>query len=197
MEVKEKVKEIVMILGMVYLTMWKYEDTILIKPIESDKQVVLKIENDTLVVHFKEEEIYVLSLDRETGDCVLDLEQVLIDICELQHQPLALSMYLYCRLLGILWGIKASPALRNKDPLPTNRAYLELKGIGRSDNTEYVYRYALESSGLIIVTKNFDTNASEIYSFTAKEYLEDPEKTTIDFFECFSDIKEIMSVGRG
>ena len=63
MKTKEKVKEIVMILGMMYLTLWKYEDTVLVKPMESDKEIVLKIEDNTLIVSTKEDIIHVLSLD--------------------------------------------------------------------------------------------------------------------------------------
>ena len=197
MKTKEKVKEIVMILGMMYLTLWKYEDTVLIKPMESDKEIDLKIEDNTLVVSTKEDIIHVLSLDQDAGRCVMELEQVIIDTCGLQHKPLALSMYLYCRLLGILWGVKASKALQGRDPLPGNKTFIELKGPGQHEGIEYTYWYTLELSGKIAISKSWQPTMQEGTSITPEQYLEDPEGTIIKFFEFFGSIKEITSVGKG
>lgn len=187
-----------MILGMAYLTTWVYETLFTVRPVESKTYVEVKIEDETMTLSKDGEIICVLSLDQETGRCALQLEEVVIRECGLGHLPIALPMYLYCRLLGVLWGVKASPALKNTDPLPANMSYIVLYG-RNGQGTTYAYQYMLNRSGQIIAsrTPRLPEEAADTFSFTPQEYLDDPEGVTIRFFDFFKDIGQIERVGKG
>jgi len=166
---------------------------------EPDKCLKLELNEDSFSVYEDENNIQVLSLDEEAkeGYRVIDVENILIRHVGLTHGPITLSVYLYCRLLGILWGIKASAALRDQNPLPDSVTFVELKGRS-SDGIWYTYHYYVCTNGQIIVEKcQTETAEQETFEFMPEKYLEDPEQTVMEFFRFFEDIKEIESTGKG
>lgn len=189
-------EKILEILGTIYPVRWENDNKIIISIPESPQHLEIKIENDTAIIYKEGEIVHVLSLDQDAGQCALSLEKIIISEFNLYCGTIAFAMYLYCKLLGILWGIKASSSLKNKCPVPDHVAYIKLHG-NNKNNVEYTYQYMIEKSGRIAIEKSWYEIASERFSFMPEEYLEDPENIIIKFFDFFKDIKEIQRIGKG
>ena len=197
---KDKFEEMLSILHLVYKVQYDgVRFATVASPAESDKVLSLELEGDSFSVYVDEDNIQVLSLgdDIQTGYCAMDVEDALIRYGGLNHGQIALSVYLYCRLLGILWGTKAPESIWSENPLPDNMTYLEIKGHTEPDGKECLYRYYIRTSGRIIVEKSIEGMPDKVFGFAPSEYLEDPEGIVMRFFDFFKSIGKIESVGKG
>ena len=197
---QEKFEELIAILKLAYTVSCKNEKVATVQANGSDKVLRLELDNaNTITVYAGEEVDQVLYLSDETsvGIRVLDIENVLIRYAQLKHGPLALSTYLYCTLLGILWGIKAAPKIKNLDPIPAGNTFVRLHGhLKNGAACWYDYRACTDGKIEVIFNWQFSEIPSQ-FSFYPIEYLMDPERIVLKFFNFFKDIEYIESVGKG
>jgi len=203
--IQEKFEELLAILALQYEVLQIEPHIATVKVASSDKKLRLELDQNTITVYIDDEVDQVLYLSDELSVAVrvLDIENILTRYTGLQCGPLALSTYLYCTLLGMLWGIKAAPAIKNRDPVPDGNTFVRL--YGEKAGVPYYYDYRACTDGKIEVnrfviqeqgTKNEMTFPMGTYSFYPVEYVMDPEKIVLQFFEFFQ-INQIESAGKG
>lgn len=208
----EKFNEILSILRLNYQVNQTYADSAtittdgveaIINPRSSTKTsyVNLELNGDVIYVYTGGEVSHVFYLDDDeisVGIRTLDIENIIIQYFKLKHGPLALTTYLYCTLLGMLWGMKASSNIKDKDPLPDQSMFIRLYGRKAKKQVIYEYDYIACTDGTIKITKSCSAySQTETFNFHVLEYLEDPVKTTQQFFKFFNDIDFIEKAGKG
>jgi hypothetical protein len=104
---------------------------------------------------------------------------------------------LYYRLLGLLWGARATKELQNQDPIPERCAYVELYGPTK-DGKELKYVYKADATGAIWVEKYIEGTIKLSYIVIYPLlYIENPTGSVEDFFDFFKDVTCITRIGRG
>lgn len=170
-----------------------------VTPLESDKSIFLECKDNALTITVTDDQIWVFKLEDQlsVGTCTLKIENILIQEAHLFHGPIALTIYLYYRLLGLLWGTRTIKELREQDPTPDRCAYTELYGPTR-DGKEIMYIYRADSVGTIWVEKYIEKAIRlDFIRIDPTRYIENPVKTVEAFFSFFNDILYITKVGRG
>lgn len=196
----ELFEELLGILGLYYTIIRTGPAQVTLKPLESDYYIILEWNNGLITVTAPEDRIQVLYLeDRSSiGIRVLDIENIIIQEARLLHQPVALALYLYYMLLGLLWGAKADASIRDQDPTPSERTYIELYGVSKEDHIDILYTYTVFMTGKIEVEERpTATSKGRYFSFYPIDYVKDPEGIIRKFFEFFDKISSINRAGRG
>ncbi len=193
----EKFEELLSILKLSYDVQYDGNNIAIIAADNPDKNIKLELNNNIITVYIEDEVDQVLYLSDETsvGVRVLDIENILIRHAKLHHGPLALSTYLYCTLLGILWGIKAEHRMKDQNPVPQDTMFIRL--YGKKDQNVTVFDYMACKDGTIRILKHIDPVNTEIYSFHPIEYIQDAEKIVTEFLNFFGDIEYISSAEKG
>lgn len=190
---QQKFEELLGILGLEYIVRKQSkQEAIITSSMEVEHPLYLKLEDETITVYTEGEFMDVLPIEKDMhiGKTVSDIEKILIRYEHLEREPLALSVYLYCRLLGILWGLKADEKIRDKDPVANNIAIIYLTCL--ENGKHIVYEYMIDIYGNIIVEKPGDS-----IRFHPNAYLKDPEKMISAFFNFFKNVDRIISAGKG
>ena len=202
MKTKELFRELLGILSLYYAIDWNETNKATIKPPESDISIDIELKNDLITVTADEDDIHVLGLEDKTslGLRTLDIENILIRKAKLQHQPVALALYLYYTLLGLLWGARADIKIRDEDPIPYGHSYIQLYGQTKNGET-MAYSYAVNMFGKIYVeqynSEPLLTDRLAEFHFYPIDYINNPTGTTEQFFNFFKDITSITSAGKG
>ena len=202
---QEKFEELLAILALHYQIYREKPHIAKIKVYGSDKFIILELDKNTITVYTDDEVDQVLYLSDELSVAVrvLDIENILTRYTGLKCGPLALSTYLYCTLLGMLWSIKAAPAIKNQDPIPSETTFIRF--YGKKNEVPYYYDYRACIDGEIRIdryviqekgTKDEVVFPMGTYRFYPVEYVTDPEKIILQFFEFFQ-IDQIESAGKG
>lgn len=193
----ELFEELLMILGLYYTVIRTGPAKATVKPPESDVCIWLEWNNGMVTVTADEDDIHVLGLEDKmsVGVRTFDVENILIRKAKLIHTPIALALYLYFQLFGILWGARADKTIRDKDPLPIHKTCIEIKG-NTKEGDELTYVYVVDQTGKIRIERYRDSDVRR-FGFYPLEYIHDPEKITERFFNFFDEIVSITSVGRG
>ena len=194
---KEKFEELLSILKLNYIVQYDGNDTAMIgvyQPDTTKGHLTLKLDDHIITVYEGEEVSQVLYLSDEmsVGCRVLDIENILIRYTNIKRSPVALSLYLYYTLLGMLWGIKADNRIKGQDPISDNSASVRL--FGHKGSVAYLFDYRACMDGAIRITKYIDkVTDKEKCTFYPIEYIQDPEKVIQKFFNFF-DVDSIDSV---
>ena len=192
-------EELLNILSMYYNVHRTEDKKAIIRPIESKNYITLDWNDGVLTVTVNEDDILVFHMEdkQDVGIRTLDIENIMIDRFKLGHQPIALALYLYYMLFGILWGARADKKIRNQNPVPVNQTYIELYG-NTKDGAELIYVYTVDKTGAIRVEEYSDKTTSQTsYTFYPIEYINDPIGTAEKFFNFFNKITSITKCGRG
>ena len=195
----ELFEELLGILKLCYTVVRTSPGKATVTPLESDKSIFLELKDNTVVVTVTEDKMWVFELEDQlsVGSRTLDIEDILIREAHLCHEPIALTIYLYYRLLGLLWGSRTTKELREQDPTPNRCAYVELYGPTK-DGKEIMYVYRADSIGTIWVEKFIEkTIQLDHITIYPRQYIKDPVGTVEAFFKFFKDITYITKAGRG
>lgn len=189
---KEKFEELLSILKLNYIVRYYKDNTATISTCipnadTTDRYLTLKLDGNVITVYTGEEVSHVLYLSDEmsVGCRVLDIENILIRYANLKCGPIALTLYLYYTLLGMLWGIKASNWIKGQDPISNNSARIKL--FGHKSDIAYMYDFRACMDGKIRITKYTDKISNkEDYAFHPIEYVQDPEGIIQKIFSFFN-----------
>ncbi len=190
---QQRFEELISILKLAYTIDQPDPHTAVVQTPGSSKSITLKFADGMVSVLTGEEEFQVLALDEEesVGVRVLDVENILTQYEGDGRRPIALSIYLYYTLLGMIWGLKADPSIRNQDPTPGEYGYVLLHT--RAGDTMIDFEYMLYVTGQIrLVNKK----TGEEFILYPVSYVLDPEKQMLAFFEQFKDVDCIYAAGR-
>ena len=192
----DKFETLLLILGLIYRVERQENEAAIVSFFNAANSIVIRQENNVITASTANgQDSAVMDIDEPVGSLAIRAEMVLLKATpSCSHGPIAYSTYLYYTLLGVLWGLKASPEIQQKDPSPDNAAYTLL--IGTKNDRKYTYEYMAKMSGNLCVIKHADHGKQE-FSFSCKQYLEDPEHVISDFVNFFKDIDYIESVGKG
>lgn len=200
METKyELFNEMLGILKLCYTVTQISPSKVTVKPLESEKFILLEWNNGVITVTADHDKMWAFALEDKlsVGFRVLDIENIMVQEFRLSHEPIALTSYLYYRLLGLLWGTRTSQQLREQDPVPKQHAYIELYG-PTQDGKELMYVYRADAAGAIWVEKYLEKTIKLNYIVIyPKRYLDDPVQTVENFFTFFKDIVCITKACRG
>ena len=194
----ELFEELLGILQLCYIVVRISPSKATVTPLESDKCIFLELKDNTVTVTATDDKMWVFELEDKlsVGKRTLAIENVLIQEAHLYHEPIALTIYLYYRLLGLLWAARTTKELREQDPTPDRCAYIELYGPTK-DGKELTYVYRADFVGTIWVEKYIDkTIQLDCIRIDPPRYIEDPVGTVEAFFNFFKDITHITKVGR-
>lgn len=195
----ELFEELLGILQLCYTVVRTSPSKATVTPLESDKCIFLELKDNTVTITATDDKMWVFELEDKlsVGIRTLDIENILIQEAHLYHEPIALTIYLYYRLLGLLWAARTTKELREQDPTPDRCAYIELYGPTK-DGKELMYAYRADAVGTIWVEKYIDKTIQldhiTIYPMT---YIRDPVGSVEAFFNFFKDIRYITKVGKG
>ena len=189
-------EQIISILMAVYPVRYNKESQVADISVTEEKTARIILEDTILTVIAGDDVNNVYQLDENTdaGKLSTIIEQILIDYAELKKTPCALQLYLYYSLLGIMWGVKASNKIKDIDPTPTHSACIYFNGRAHNKQDYYLYEYAACNSGIIKLTRVTPDYSS--YGFTPEEYMQNPEKTIMEFFQFLKDIDYIESASQ-
>ena len=195
----ELFEELLGILQLCYTVVRTDPSKATVKPLESENFILVELKDDTIIVTVSEDKIWVFVLTDllSVGMRTMDIENILIQEAHLCHKPIALTIYLYYRLLGLLWGIRTIKELRDQDPTPDRCTYIELYGPTK-DGKELMYSYRADTTSAIIVEKYMHkTIQLDCFKIFPEEYINNPVGTTEKFFEFFQDVICITKASRG
>lgn len=195
----ELFEELLGILQLCYTVVRTGPSKATVKPLESENFILVELKDDTIIVTVSDDKIWVFELTDmlSVGMRTIDIENILIQEAHLFHEPIALTIYLYYRLLGLLWGTRTIQELRDQDPTPDRCAYIELYGPTK-DGKELMYVYRADAIGTIWVEKFIEkTIRLDHITIYPIQYIKDPVGTVEAFFDFFKDIIYITKAGRG
>ncbi len=190
---QQRFEELISILKLAYVVDQLDLHTAVIRSPESSKSITLEFIDGMITVLTGDEVSQVLALDEEesVGVRVLDVENILLQYEGSSRGPIALSIYLYYTLLGMIWGLKADPSIRNQDPTPGEYGYILLHA--RKKDKTVNFEYTLHITGAIRLFNRLENKEFLLYPI---DYVKDPEKQVLAFFEQFKDVDCIYAAGR-
>ena len=190
---QQRFEELISILKLAYTIDQPDPNTAVVQTPGSSKSITLKFADGMVSVLTGEEEFQVLALDEEesVGVRVLDIENILTQYEGDGRRPIALSIYLYYTLLGMIWGLKADPSIRDQDPTPGEYGYILLHA--KKQDKTVNFEYTLHITGAIRLFNRLENKEFLLYPI---DYVKDPEKQMLAFFEQFKDVDCIYAAGR-
>ena len=190
---QQRFEELISILKLAYAVDQHEPHMATVRIPESSKSVTLELADEMVTVLTGDEVSQVLALDEEesVGVRVLDVENILLQYEGSSRGPIALSIYLYYTLLGMIWGLKADPSIRNQDPMPGEYGYIILHA--RKEGKTVNFEYTLHVTGAIRLFNRLENKEFLLYPV---DYVKDPERCVLTFFEQFKDIDCIYAAGR-